>query len=310
MKSIILTDQEARDLQEFYYQELEKTRKKLGHLTGVLQKLGVDEYLEMPAIAGAKGKKARLAESKGGVGKKGTELKGEPMYNEAGEIIGYAPRKRGRPRKERTPEEEIIEAEKKQRREESRLEAERLGIVRKRGRPRKMVVEGEEPAPKVRAPKKVALDENGNPIEQPSRKRGRPRKEADEKAEKKAKRGRPKKRGRKKVRKPVVRKTGKKGLKSVKRANWTEFVLDSMSEFEKPFSSKELLNLAIERLEIPSEMHEKSRMSIAACLSNLASKRGKVKIFSMPDSKTQVYGLPEWFNENGDLAEAFVQKLQ
>lgn len=310
MKSIILTDQEARDLQEFYYQELEKTRRKLGHLTGVLQKLGDDEYLEMPTMAETKGKSTRSAKSKSRVAKKGTLLKGDPIFNETGELIGYTPRKRGRPRKERTPEEELIEVEKKKRREESRLEALRLGIVRKRGRPRKVVVEGEEPAPKVRAPKKPILDENGNPIEQASRKRGRPRKEADEKAEKKAKRGRPKKRGRKKVRKPAARKSSKKGLKSVKRANWTEFVLDSMAEFEKPFSSKELLNLAIERLEIPAEMHDKSRMSIAACLSNLASKRGKVKIFSMPDSKTQVYGLPEWFDENGILADAYVQKLQ
>ncbi len=291
MKSIILTDQEAHELQEFYFQELEKTQRKLNHLQGILGKLEIEEVSEKPQ------KPAKVPSQKA----LETVVETETLLTEVAEpkkrgrkkkVVDIAevsePKRRGRPKLEKPVDENPSEPKKRGRKKIERPVDEVPSEPKKRGRKKKEILpetDGiDQPAKKRGRPKRILLDENGNVISKGKAK--------------------PKKRGRKKI-----RKSKKSSGKSPARANWTQFVLDTMIEFSKPFSSRELLMLAVERLGIPDDMFDKSRMSIAACLSNLASKRGKVKIYSVPDSKTQVYALPQWFDESGELGEDYVQRI-
>jgi hypothetical protein len=116
-------------------------------------------------------------------------------------------KKRGRPRKEVVEEEQPKPARKRGRPRKEVVEEEQPKPARKRGRPRKEVVEEEQPKParKRGRPRKEVIEE-----EQPksARKRGRPRKEVVEEVKPKSQRGRPKKA---KVETVEKKTTGKRG---------------------------------------------------------------------------------------------------
>ncbi|MDO9512008.1 MAG: hypothetical protein Q7J34_09630 [Bacteroidales bacterium] len=185
-------------------------------------------------------------------------------------------------------------------------------IKSKRGRPKKITsVEEipETPKPKKSVKKiakkteKVIAISEAEVIAEP-KKRGRPKKvyTAEEIAlnNKKAKAL---------ARKKAGKKTKKNPKKPSTKANWTEFIMNTIIDTSRPITAKAMHDTAVKTLNIAPEMQKKSNMSVAACMSNLARKTGKLKTYAAEGLKNQFYGLPEWFEENGDLKSEFMSKI-
>lgn len=106
-----------------------------------------------------------------------------------------------------------------------------------------------------------------------------------------------------------AKKDKKSGTPQMGGAKWTRFIMNKITGSGKPFTAKAMHEEAIVEMNIAPEFYRKSTMSIAACMSNMARKTGKLKTYAAEGLKNQFYGLPEWFEENGDLKQEYIAKL-
>jgi len=280
MKTLVLTDQEAIDLKEFYILEMARAKRQLLHYQQVLEKLEfVNINVPEKELKGEKSTDTKPPKKGRGRPRKAVS---EPVVTELAEkkprakrntakadkptpeIIDNTPKKRGRPPKAITPPVDIPEAKPKRQAKEKKAKV---------------------AAPKAKAdkPKKAPKPANVTPEETVS----------EIKALKPAKKTAPKPKKVKKApkKKRVAKKTGTPKTKE-SGISWTNFIFETLKEKGNGLSVKDFLELAVMKYNLPKEKIANARTNVAACLSNLANKSKRLAV-ATGENKLKVYSLPE-----------------
>jgi len=195
--------------------------------------------------------------------------------------------------------------------------------------------ENEAPAPQKRGRKPKAVKETEPAM--PKKKRGRPKKVTDEKAQA-IEVKEPKKRGRKPKAKPensletpkkITKKTKKvkattpkkrgrkpKSLhKSLKqdiggeKIKWNNLIIDVFKTNNRLLKSKDLTFEVLQKLQLPEDEMNRTRMAVATNLTKLTKYDKKILKYSREGEKIAYYGLAEWFNEDGSLKSEYQNKF-
>jgi len=254
MKTLILSDQEASELQEFYMRELARAQRRLSHCQQILSKF------ESPV---------EITEIK----PKQVTATNEPI---AGEVYTEK-KKRGRPRKDQQTAGQAIAAPEAA-----------LAAPKKIGRPRKekpVLEKGETPEAEVS--KNIP-----QPFETESLAQEMPTEVVEENIEIQTSK-KLKKAGKKadKVETKSSKKTIKQSEELGIKIPWTSFIMDTLKNATHPLTAKEIANIAIKQYEIPDKKTNYVRNTIAACLSGLATRSKKIDAIAT-EAKVKAYLLP------------------
>lgn len=253
MKTLVLSDQEASELQEFYLRELARAQRKLTHCQQILNKL--ESPVEIPVT-----KPRRVI----------SDIEAIPSE------VSTEKKKRGRPRKE---EKAVAQTPK----------IENIPITPvKRGRPRKVqpVMEKVE-APLTEAPKsspQSTAKRNHTQetyIESTIEKEETLRLAKEKKLSKKADELETKP-GEKKI-----KQTNELGIK----IPWTKFIMETLRNASHPMTAKEIGNLAIKQFNISDKNVHYVRNLVAANLSGLATRTKKIEAVPT-EGRIKAYSLP------------------
>ncbi|MDD3568040.1 MAG: hypothetical protein PHT92_06525 [Bacteroidales bacterium] len=102
------------------------------------------------------------------------------------------------------------------------------------------------------------------------------------------------------IRKPIVDKG--RGKDKVK---WNDFVLRAISDKKSPSLSSEIYDLALKEFKVSQDDAPKVKRVISGALSKLVTMEKKLQTQKLPNSREKWYGLPEWFDEKGELKPEF-----
>ncbi len=191
------------------------------------------------------------------------------------------------------------------------------------------------PEKRGRKPKAVKATEPA----MPKKKRGRPRKVTDEKTQATEVKE-PKKRGRKpkakpenalettkktsqkvtknKVKTSIPKKRGRKPKslhKSLKqeiggeKVKWANLIIDVFKSNNRLLQSKDLAFEVLQKLQLPEDEMNRTRMAVATNLTKLTKYDNKIRKYSREGEKIGYYGLAEWFNEDGSLKSEYQNKF-
>lgn len=279
MKTLVLTEQEAIDLKEFYILEMARAKRQLLHYQQVLEKLE-DVDIKVPE------KKLKTAKPATDGPKKG---RGRPK-KVVSDVVAVEPVEKKTPAKKKA-----VKAAKP-------APADADNTPKRRGRPKKEVIPAVEvakekpvkkakekeakaslPKPRAAKPKKAVKPETAAPEAVVSEMIApKPPKKTAPKP-KKAKKTAKKKRAPKK---PAALKAKDSGI------SWTNFIFETLKEKGNGLSVIDFLDLAVQKYNIPTEKIANARTNVAACLSNLANKSKRLSV-ATGESKLKVYSLPE-----------------
>ncbi|PKP39058.1 MAG: hypothetical protein CVT98_03495 [Bacteroidetes bacterium HGW-Bacteroidetes-15] len=180
----------------------------------------------------------------------------------------------------------------------------------KRGRKPNVNVEDPLAKPKLprgRRPKEVALEEK------PILKRGRKPKDTIQQEKPKLKRGRkpksqnllPEAVG---IQKPKrVKRAIKKGV-GKKKVKWNDFIIDFLAKRNMPQLSSDITKEAVTHFKIKESNVPRVRLVISGVLSKLVSTDKKLKTQKQVGSREKLYGLNDWFNEEGNLLPNYAKQ--
>lgn len=90
--------------------------------------------------------------------------------------------------------------------------------------------------------------------------------------------------------------------------NWTVYVLNKIIEENRPMQSNEITQTVIHTFNVPLSDKEKVRTSVAGCLTKLESVEKKVKSYFKDGVRARYYALTEWFN-NDNLKAEYAEKI-
>ena len=100
----------------------------------------------------------------------------------------------------------------------------------------------------------------------------------------------------------VVTKTGEFAKKRGPKSVWGKFVLDCLTEHNRPMSYKELINLGISFKKWPDSRFTEVRASILNSAFRLRAIQGKVHTLGRDGKKEKYLILTEWLNESGKMS--------
>lgn len=180
----------------------------------------------------------------------------------------------------------------------------------RRGRKPKVNLEVPQVKPKLprgRKPKAVALEEK------PKLKRGRKPKDTIQQEKPKLKRGRkPKSQNLVQeavgIQKPKrVKRAIKKGV-GKKKVKWNDFIIDFLTKRNMPQLSSDITKEAVTHFKIKESNIPRVRLVISGVLSKLVSTDKKLKTQKQEGSREKLYGLNDWFNEEGNLLPSYTKQ--
>ncbi len=184
---------------------------------------------------------------------------------------------------------------------------------KKRGRKPKNTTVAAEAAkePKKRGRKPKNADASAEVVQE-IKKRGR--KPKAKPAEENVKKTKTTRKNIKPIHPPKKRKKSKSLRKSLKQAvdgekiKWIDLILSIFKKSNSLLNSNALTIAAIEKLNLPEVEKDRVRMAVATNLTKLTKYDKKIVKYIPEGSKTAVYGLAEWFNENGSLRPEYQER--
>ena len=105
--------------------------------------------------------------------------------------------------------------------------------------------------------------------------------------------------------KQALQKTGK----SKDSPAWTKFVMELLKTENKPLPVKTITLKAMDKFGIDKKMYGKTRIAIAACLTQLDKKNNKVNRHVPEGARSGHYGLSDWFEPSGELKKKYLDKI-
>lgn len=109
----------------------------------------------------------------------------------------------------------------------------------------------------------------------------------------------------KRTRKPIVDKG--KGKDKVK---WNDFVLKTIKENNAPALSANIYAKALAEFKVAEKDAPKVKRVISGALSKMVTMEKKLMTQKLPNSREKWYGLPEWFDEKGEIKPEFIQGMK
>ena len=100
----------------------------------------------------------------------------------------------------------------------------------------------------------------------------------------------------------VVTKTGEFAKKRGPKSVWGKFVLDCLTEHNRPMSYKELIDLGMAYKKWPASRLTEVRASILNSAFRLRSIQGKIQTVGIDGKKEKYLILTEWLNESGKMS--------
>lgn len=94
-----------------------------------------------------------------------------------------------------------------------------------------------------------------------------------------------------------------------KKPIWVPFVLNTIKENDTLLQSKTLTKIAIEKFKVKESDNQKTRRSVSTTLKDQEKKTKKLKSYSIDGVRGKYYGLPEWFDNKGELSEKYKEKI-
>lgn len=89
------------------------------------------------------------------------------------------------------------------------------------------------------------------------------------------------------------------------RIQWEKFILDKLEESNELLFKYEMRDMAFEDDRIGDRSAIQVDRALSAALYKL---KDRIKSYNVPGKKGYAYGLPEWFDEKGNVKEAFADK--
>lgn len=111
----------------------------------------------------------------------------------------------------------------------------------------------------------------------------------------------------KRGRKPGVKKSVKSTTGS-KKIKWNDVVLDAIIRRGSPMLSPSITEEVFKTLKTKLGDKKRVKNTVSGTLSKLVTTEKKLKTHKLPGSRNKLYGLPEWFDQNGELLPDFKRK--
>ena len=90
---------------------------------------------------------------------------------------------------------------------------------------------------------------------------------------------------------------------SGRKANWSEFIINLLKSNNQLLPSRFFVDAAMKRNNLTEKDFIKTRGLIATKLSDMFKNTKTLMLFEQPGKKGGLYGLPEWFDEKGNLLD-------
>jgi hypothetical protein len=118
---------------------------------------------------------------------------------------------------------------------------------------------------------------------------------------------------------PLIKSPGKRGRKpkgvsvplkkgvGKNKVKWNDFVINTLTKLNTPSLSSQITAEAVSKFKTPQSDLSRVRLVISGALSKLVNSEKKLLTQRVPGSREKLYGLREWFNEQGELLPEYTR---
>ncbi|MFP4556551.1 MAG: hypothetical protein ACLFNU_06750 [Bacteroidales bacterium] len=96
-----------------------------------------------------------------------------------------------------------------------------------------------------------------------------------------------------------------KGAAGAKKIKWNDVVLDTIKSKGIPMLSSTITEEVFKTLKAKQSDKGRVKNTVSGTLSKLVTAENKLKTYKLEGSRNKLYGLPQWFNEKGELLPEF-----